>query len=122
MKVKIGDEELEAIASAKTLMVYEQEFGSDLIQDLFGRAVIRKPEEGEDVLMVFDYTATNWTAALKALWACLRTASDSVPPFKEWIADLPDVNLMEVTGALYPEVQRRLFRAVDSPAEAEAQE
>lgn len=119
MRIKIGDEEREAIASAKTLMIYEQEFGGDLIQDLYGRAVIHRPEDDEDVLLVLDYTATNWTAALKALWACLRTADDSVVPFKEWVEALPDVNLMEVTGALYPEVQRRLFRAVDGEEKAQ---
>lgn len=110
MKLDFGYGEQEVICSITTLMVYEQEFKRDLIQDLFGRMVLRDEteEEGEFVL---DFRDTNWTALIRVLWAALKTADDSLPPFAEWQANLEDVNLYIVQGVLVPEVQRRFFRA-----------
>lgn len=119
MKLDYGSGERELVYSVETLLIYEQEFGgADMIKDLFGRVVVRsKADQGDDVILALDYRDTNWTAALKALWAGEKTADPDTPPFREWSRKVGDVNLYKVTNAVVPEVQARFFRAGDTAAE-----
>lgn len=120
MLLDYGCGEKELVYSVETLLVYEQEFGgADMIKDLFGRVVVRSNHADDgDVVLALDYRDTNWTAALKALWAGEKTADPATPSFKEWSRKVGDVNLYKVTNAVVPEVQARFFRAGDSPVEA----
>lgn len=110
MKIDYGDGEREALLGVYALVVYEQEFRADLIQDLFGRAVMRREPEEEDVVFAVDYRDVNWTALTRVLWAALKAADDSVPPFKAWAAALGPVDLNAVHLALVPEALRMFFR------------
>lgn len=110
MRIDYGQGEQEAVLSIHTMMLYEQEFGRDIIQDLFGKAKVRKDEEEEDVLFSVDYRDTNWTSAVRVLWAALKTADDSLPPFSEWERSLGAVNLHVVAHALMQEALRQFFR------------
>lgn len=111
MRVDYGAGDAEAVLGVYTLVLYEQEFRSDLIQDLFGRAVMRKePEEEEDVVLAVDYRDVNWTALTKVLWAALKAADDSVPSFAKWAAGLGPIDLNAVHLALVPEALRMFFR------------
>lgn len=109
MLIDFGCGEVEATPCVKTLVIYEQEFGSDMVQDLFGRETVRRTDDS-DVLFAFDYRDFEWTAALKALWASVKTADPSTPPFRAWADSLGDVDLMEVVARFIPEVRARLFR------------
>lgn len=132
-----GTGEREAIATAYTLMLYEQEFkGSDakgvtgdLISDVYGTIDLKKAKSQYDALgnlVVLDYTNDNWNAYLRALWAMLRTASESArsrgidaqltPRFSEWVRGVGKVNMSEIMDAVIEECNRGFFRpsATDS--------
>ena len=111
--------ERELDATAYTLMVYEQEFKSGLIEDVFGRISIPEDTDG---MVVADYTRDNWVAYTRALWAMLRSASDrlasegkphdEVPSFKAWAMYATNLNLAKVSYDLVMgEIQRRFFRS-----------
>ena len=100
MKFDYGAGEKELKVSAYTLVVYEQEFGGrDLIADFFSGSEKK-----------IGYSTIQWTVALKVLWAALKTADDTVPPFKIWSKTVEDVDLLNVAVELRGECQRRFFR------------
>lgn len=105
MEIEVNGKKVEFKVSVLTTVLYEQEFGSDIIKDLFGKVV---QDTSRDV--VFDYTTTNWTATLKAFWAAIKTANRATPSFNEWAAECGDIDLFEVSSILMPEVMRGLFR------------
>ena len=90
---------------------YEEEFdGSDMVKDVYGRQEVRRDGDDPDVLVVFDYTQTNWTALTRALWAVLRTADTSIPHYKVWVRNLPEINLVEIQNQLIPAMEDCFFR------------
>jgi len=122
-------------ATTYTLMVYEQEFKSDLIKDVFGLIDLRKgasmiDEDGNIILA--DYTNDNWTNELKAFWAMLKTSeaiarrenrrAESVPSFVTWCLTTKSINMHEVSFATITELNRGLFRAGTTEAEEAAAE
>lgn len=99
----------------KAMSAYEQEFGRDIIQDLFGRVVVRGPEEeDEGVVVAVDYRDTNWTALVRVLWASLRAADESVPPYPVWADGIDSLDLNAVSDAIVPEAIRAFFHSGDS--------
>ncbi|WP_288070768.1 hypothetical protein [Adlercreutzia caecimuris] len=99
----------------KAMSAYEQEFGRDIIQDLFGRVTVREPEPDEEgVVASVDYRDTNWTALVRALWASRRAADESVPPYAVWADGIDALDLNAVSDALMPEAVRTFFHAGDS--------
>lgn len=113
MIVEIGDYgKVEAIATAYTLVLYEQEFGGrDLIADVFGR------HEGKDdsSAVVVDFTSENWLSELRAVWAMVRTAydisydrgdaapNDKPKPFREWVKGVGKLDMRSLSVALVSE-------------------
>lgn len=120
MLINIGDYgEVEAIATAYTLVVYEQEFGgSDLIADVFGRHEATRGDSGE---LVVDFTSDNWLPELKALWAMVVTAyelrydrGDAAPndrpkSFKQWVKGVGKLNMRDVSYRLVEECMDGFF-------------
>lgn len=103
-----GNGKVNIEVSFYTLLVYEQEFGSDMIKDLFGRVVINEDDSGEIVL---DYTQNNWTSAAKALWACAKTANEGIMPFREWARTMTNgINMIELYNNLHRVIEQELFR------------
>lgn len=111
-------------ATTYTLVVYEQEFKSNLISDIFGRIDVREAEKNFDAngnLVAMDYTIDNWTAELKAFWTMLKTSADiarsenrhfeQVPPFTQWCLKTRTIDMGEISKAVFDECQRGLFRA-----------
>ena len=109
-------------ATTYTLVIYEQEFKSDLIKDVFGRIDIRKASQNYDEdgnMVAMDYTIDNWMAELKAFWAMLKTSeaiarrenrmSMQVPQFVEWCLSTRGVDMSEISQAVFDECQRGLF-------------
>jgi len=121
MLVSIGDEVVEIMATLYTLEVYEQEFGSDLIKDVFGKHQVEKEDE---TVLTIDYTQENWNEERRALWAMVKTASDlkdskgdlapndRVPGYKQWVKSnmASQVNLREIANAVFEEAVRGFFR------------
>lgn len=122
--------ERELDATAHTLLVYEQEFKSGLIEDVFGRISL---EGNMDELVVADYTRDNWVAYVQAIWAMLKSASDrlayegkqheEVPSFKEWSMTATNLSLGEFSrDIVFGELQRRFFRSGAAASEGETSE
>lgn len=119
MKIDLGNGELELELSFWTLVVYEQEFGSSLIGDLFGKVELVDAEAlslNDEGNLVLDYREFNFTEGVKALWAAVRAANDDTPSFKTWAKSMHGVDLWPVVGEFAAEVRSELFRpgATDS--------
>ncbi len=119
MKITIGEEDFEATMGVGTLVAYEEEFGRDLIQDVFGKVKVEDPKKAEEdgLVMVLDYTQTEWTALLRVAWAAIRTADPSLPGFKEWAAGVGEVNFNTISGQVIPAAMRQFFRPKDEQGE-----
>lgn len=120
MLIEIGDYgEVEAVATAYTLVIYEQEFGGrDLISDVFGR---HDGEKGEGGDVVIDFTSESWLSELRAAWAMVRTAydlaydrGDAAPnakpkPFREWVKGVGKLDMRGLSMALVTECMDGFF-------------
>lgn len=113
MILDFGQGEKELNVSMFTLVVYEQEFHRDLIKDVFGVVEINNTKTDKIAL---DYRTVEWTALTRALWAALKAADSSIPPYGEWAKDAGDIDLWALAGDFTQELNLRLFR----PAAAEA--
>ena len=84
----------------------------DLIQDFFGKAEVPVGEEadGSENTVTIDFTQTNWTAITRVAWAAIRTATPSLPGYREWLRGVGETNLRELNEALLPEAVRKFFR------------
>ena len=111
-----------------TAQLYEVEFRSDLIQDLFGiqtaEQSVEMEVEGEgddrDVRITkIDFTKVSWTAVMKVLWAALKTADKSAPSYSEWMKTTSGVNLWLVQEQIGEEVSDCFFRSRASEEDAE---
>lgn len=113
--------EHEVIASAHTLMVYEQQFKRGMIEDVFSRVRIAEDDFDDDgTLLVADYTIDHWDKYVKALWAMLRAGSDlaraegreyeTVPSFEEWSVKVTNLDMQELSLVVVSECQRGFFR------------
>lgn len=98
--IDYGQGQTEGIASVWTLCLYEQEFGGDLIKDVF-----RSSDEQGSL-----FETENWTCLIKALWACLKAKDDTLPPFKAWAKDIGEIDLLAVQQELPAHIARGLFR------------
>lgn len=116
--------EREYEATTYTLVVYEQEFKSDLIKDVFGKIDLRNAQslvDDEGNIVVVDYTSDNWIAELKAFWAMLKTSEAiarrenrpclQVPSFVEWCITTRSIDMGELSRIVITELNRGLFRA-----------
>ena len=136
--IDYGRGEQEYRCTARTLIIYEQAFHSDpyprvtgdIIADVFGKQRITEnsmgleyDDEGNIVAITADFTADNWGAEWRALWAMLRTQEeidakhgvkrDKVPSFSQWDKDNIECepDMREVSNAVCAELNRGLFRA-----------
>jgi hypothetical protein len=110
-------------ATTYTLMVYEQEFKSDLIKDVFGRIDLSRASNNIDAdgnVIAMDYTIDNWNSYPRAFWAMLKTSEaisrgegksvKPVPPFIQWcLNDGRGINMSELSQTVIDECNRGLF-------------
>lgn len=100
MTIDYGQGPKKISASLLALLVYESQFGgADMVRDLF-------EYRGGGGLA----SEVNWTACVKALWAMLRAADRSVPPFEEWAASVEEVNLVDVAPQVLKAAREGFFR------------
>ena len=89
-----------------TLYLYELEFGSDLIKDVYGDGSVIATDDG----LSFNIAAINWTAITKALWAGAKCANPRMPRYSEWAAQDNGIDLFDVAGEVIAEINQELFR------------
>lgn len=111
-------------ATTYTLVIYEQEFKSDLIKDVFGRIDINRAKQNYDAEgrpTALDYTMDNWYENLRAFWAMLKTSeaiarsdgrkAEQVPSFVQWCVKTRNVDMQEILQAVFDECNRGLFHS-----------
>ena len=89
-----------------TLYLYELEFGSDLIKDVYGDGSVIATDDG----LSFNIAAINWTAITKALWAGAKCANPRTPRYTELAAQDNGIDLFDVAGEVIAEINQELFR------------
>lgn len=117
MVIDYGYGEREFCISAAAAMEYEQQFGADIVKDLFGKMEVSAEEIGEalageepaDGILRLDFTQTNWTACLKALWAGERAVEPRTPGFAEWCRERPRPDMNAVSGAVLQDATEAFF-------------
>lgn len=124
--------ERELVASAHTLMIYEQQFKHGLIEDVFGRISLEGRADDIDDdgnLKVIDYTIDHWAAYVKALWAMLRAGADlariehreyePIPGYEEWSIRATNLDMAEISRVVIETCQRDLFRSGAAASEGQ---
>ena len=111
-EVEINGKKTKAEVSFYTAYLYEAEFRSDLIKDLFGTQDFEPEFEADGGRLVrVDFTKTNWTAMTKVLWAAVKTANPSAKGYVEWVKGAKGANLWLVGELLSAEVADCFFRS-----------
>lgn len=112
-----------AAAGLRALDIYEQEFGRDLIKDVYGVMEFTKADvtPDDEVLVTLDFRKVNWTALVRAAWACLKNEDDSIPPYKRWIAEASGLNLNELNTKAAPAFEDAFFPIRNGDAAKEAE-
>lgn len=124
--------ERELCASPHALVIYEQQFKSGMIEDVFGKISLSGHENDIDSdgnLVYADYTIDNWTAYTRALWAMLRAGADlariehrdyeRIPDFEEWSIRATNLDLSEISHVVVTACQKELFRTGAAASEGE---
>ena len=117
-EVSIGGETRNAKVTFYTALVYENEFGKDMLKDFFGVQAIKDPIEEDGGVVSVDFTQINWSAASKALWAALKTADDSTDPYGIWVKKSSGANMWIVYEQLAAEIADCFFRSEAAGQEA----
>ena len=115
--IDYGNGEVKVTASPNTMMIYEQEFNADILQDLYKKVVIRKEDTDEDIIAAIDFRNVNWTSLMKSLWACIKAADANTPGFKAWSENVGDIDMMAVNEKLMPIIEQGFFRSGADDAE-----
>ena len=111
--VTIGDKAYKAEVSFYTAVLYEAEFRSDLVADLFGvQGQDRNPFsfKGNDLAEI-DFTKVSWLSVAKATWAALKTADSSIPSYQAWMKKARGVNFWDLREALMEDASDCFFRS-----------
>ena len=116
--IEVNGKRHKAKVTFKTAFIYEAEFHSDLTKDFFGKQVF-KEEKAEEKAITIDFTATNWNAVMRVLWAAMKTADPSLPGFERWSEEAEGANLWYAAEVLSMECADCFFRP-DSSSEDEA--
>lgn len=119
-EVEIDGKKVTAKVTFYTAQLYEAEFRSDMIKDLFGETSLEPAVtvDGDDNVLKVDFNKVNWTAMAKVLWAAIKTADESTPGYTSWMKRTSGVNMWLVQEVLGAEVADCFFRAEAAGAEA----
>lgn len=96
----------EITPSVYTLVVYEQEFNSDMLKDLFSGIPEDENASASEVM-----SQVGWLDCLKCLWAIERTADENTPSFKKWAKAKSELNLMELFAEMMEEITDAYFHS-----------
>lgn len=116
--------EVRLLATLNALVIYEQNFGGDMIADTFGK---QKASEGKDSYVI-DFTRDNWNVLARSVWALSMnewvirdkngdaTKNEKPKPFNQWILDVGRVSVRDLSFAVLGEMLDGFFHngAADS--------
>lgn len=126
--------ERELCISVHTLVVYEQQFKSGMIEDVIGKVRLSGDNvvDEDGTVVIADYTIDNWTAYARALWAMLKAGADlaraegrpyeKIPGFEEWSVLATNLDMAEVSRVVVRGMQEELFRSGAASAKEDAEE
>lgn len=111
-EVEIDGKQVKADVTFYTAQLYEAEFRSDMIKDLFGEQTMEPDVEmsGGSIVRI-DFRKTNWLATAKVLWAAVKTADESTPSYTSWMKATKGLNMWLISEVLSAEVADCFFRA-----------
>ena len=89
-----------------TLYLYELEFGTDMIKDVFRESTVAEGANGASLV----FEAVNWTAIAKAIWAGAKCADKRLPRFEDWASQDNGIDLFTAAGEVVAEINKELFR------------
>ena len=110
--VTIGDKTYKAEVSFYTAVLYEAEFRSDIIADLFGvqgQGMNPITFKGDNVATI-DFTKVGWLSVAKATWAALKTVDSSTPSYSAWMKKARGVNFWDLRDAIIEDASDCFFR------------
>lgn len=87
--IKLGDKEILLKATAMNLLIYEEQFGEDMFKakaELLGAV-------GKEGIMLDRIPSVT---ILKMIWTMARTGDPEIPSFREWIASLDELPMVEL--------------------------
>ena len=132
--VDLDGKKVSAEVSFYTAQLYESEFSSDLVKDIFGsqrdgegefmfESVPVTKEDGtvERVTKIvgIDFTKVGWFEVVRALWAAVKTADPTTPGFAIWAKSTKGTNLWEAREKLVEEIDDCFFRSPAAGEEAQ---
>jgi hypothetical protein len=117
-EVSVNGKTEKADVSFYTAWLYENEFHADLISDFYGVQDMSPIASSDGDSYKVDFTKVNWMAATRVLWAALKTASQSTPPYPEWMKSTRGVDTYTLRQQLDEAIADCFFR----PGTAEPEE
>ena len=113
MEFVINGEKVKADLSAYTFVVYEQEFGSDLLADVLGKVAVND----DDTELYLDFTQTSWSKVSRAAWAMAKTVDESIPSYNAWAKNAREFNMFELNTIIGEAISDAFFH--ETPAAEE---
>lgn len=117
-EVVINGKKQKADVTFYTAWLYEAEFQSKLIQDYMGGQEYEEVGEGADSVALIKFDSIDWLTMTKILWAALKTAKDTTPPYEHWIKKAGGANLWEARADLDAAISDCFFRTEAAGEEA----
>ena len=118
-EVEINGKKQKADMSFYTAWLYESEFNSKLVQDYTGGAEYEEADVDGRKVAVVDFGSIDWVVIMRILWAAIKTAKESTPPFDEWLKKSRDANLWDIRNDLDAAITDCFFRASAGGAEGQ---
>lgn len=118
-EVEINGEKQKAEVTFYTAWLYEQEFGAKLVQDYMQGADYEEAEMGGEKVAVVKFDTIDWMTIVRILWAAVKTADESAPPFEEWMKKAGGANLWDARTDLDKAISECFFRSLGRGAEGQ---
>lgn len=118
-EVEINGKKHKADVTFYTAYVYEAEFGSKLVQDYMQGADYDEAEVDGEKVAVVKFETIDWMTVMRVLWAAMKTAKDSTPPFEEWMRKAGGADLWDIRSYLDSAITECFFRSLGGGAEGE---
>jgi len=110
-EVTIDGKKVKAEVTFYTAWLYEAEFQSKLIQDYMeGQEYEEETDEDGTSIAVVKFDSIDWMTMTRILWAAIKTAKDSTPPYEQWLRKAGGANLWDARAALDAAITDCFFR------------
>lgn len=117
-EVEINGETRKAEVSFYTAWLYESEFQSKLIQDYMKCQDFDEiTSDGGRAIALVKFDSIDWLTVTRVLWAAMKTADESTPPYERWMRETGNANLWDARNELDSAITDCFFRSLDTRAE-----